>query len=82
MAIRFLHCEQFGLILIGTNYLQVCPWATDLLLGQPPCLPARDDNKWGASEGPGNLAPNYAHQTRGLGEQRNEAACVLAGSSS
>lgn len=48
MASRFLHCQQFGPVLIGTNYLQVCPWAIGLSMGQPLCLPARADSGWGA----------------------------------
>lgn len=51
MPSQFLHCQQFRPVLIGTNYLQVCPWATGLLLGQLLCLPAREDGEWGAWEG-------------------------------
>lgn len=79
MACRFLHCHQFGPILIGTDYLQACPWATGLLLGQLPCLPAREDGEWGAWEGPGRRAPHSAHLILCLGKQRNGAACVPAG---
>lgn len=46
MARPFLHRQQFGPVLIGTNYLQVYPWATGLLMGQPLCLPAREDSRW------------------------------------
>lgn len=49
MASLFLHCQQSGTILTGTNYLQVCPWATGLLMGQPLCLPVREDSGWGAN---------------------------------
>lgn len=39
MTRQFLHCQQFRPDLIGTNYLQVCPWATGLLMGQLLGLP-------------------------------------------
>lgn len=69
MASQFLHCQQCGSFLIGTNDLQVCPWAIGLLLGQLLCLPAREDSEWDDSEGPGNLAPSCALLTLYLGEQ-------------
>lgn len=34
MTSQFLLCQQFRPVLIGTNYLQVCPWAPGLLMGQ------------------------------------------------
>lgn len=74
MAGRFLHCQQFGPVLIGTNYLQVCPWATGLLMGQLLGLPRGEDGKWGGTrlpasacsptgQGADSLAPSWAHLT-------------------
>lgn len=68
MASLLLHHQQFGAVLIGTNTQQVCPWATGLPMGQPLCLPAREDSGWGArppahpptGKGPGSLALHCA----------------------
>lgn len=74
MAGQFLRCQQFGAVLIGTNYLQVCPWATGLLMGQLPALPTREDARWGGArllasaclptgQRADSLVPSWAHRT-------------------
>lgn len=79
MASLLLHHQQFGAVLIGTNSQQVCPWATGLPMGQPLCLPAREDSGWGArppahpptGKRPGSLALHCAPPDPCLKEQRN-----------
>lgn len=70
MASQFLHCQQCGPFLIGTNDLQVCPWAIGLLLGQLLCLPAREDSEWDASEFCPQLCPPdpLLGRTGGMGQ--------------
>lgn len=74
MAGQFLRCQQFGPFLIGTNYLQVCPWATGLLMGQLLGLPTREDSTWGSArllasaslptgQRADGLVPSWAHLT-------------------
>lgn len=74
MAGQFLRCQQFGPFLIGTNYLQVCPWATGLLMGQLLGLPTREDSRWGSArllasaslptgQRADGLVPSWAHLT-------------------
>lgn len=89
MASSFLHHQHFGTVLIGTNYLQVCSWATGLLMGQRLCLPAREDSGWAArlpasahlptSAGPSSLALSGAHLTFAWKNEGTRAACVLDG---